>query len=128
MGYVIDVASEISGGIPIQNEITLPAHRPAFRIGQIAPGLQHPRFIRSPRDSYDVYNPIGKTDHEQQIVGYAISRRCQRSSVSGEPIVSRSSRALRPTALAFLASSARSASVNRMCFPRSRSLSSRFSA
>ena len=31
--------------------------------------LQHPRFIRSRRDASDVHNPIGKTDHEQQIVG-----------------------------------------------------------
>jgi hypothetical protein len=58
----------------------------------------------------------------------AISRRCQRSRVSGETTVTSSSSALRPTALAFLASGAWSASVNRIRFPRSRSLISRFSA
>ena len=58
----------------------------------------------------------------------ATNRRCHRISVSGETIVSSSNSALRPTALAFLASSARSASVNRMRFPRSRFLRRRFSA
>jgi hypothetical protein len=52
----------------------------------------------------------------------AISRRCQRSRVSGETIVASSSRALRPTAFAFLASSARSASVNRIRLPRATGL------
>jgi len=42
----------------------------------------------------------------------ATSRRCHRK-VSGDTIVSSSSKALRPTALAFRASSARSSSVNR---------------
>ena len=43
-------------------------------------------------------------------------------------MVSRFSRAFRPTALAFRARSARAASVNRMRLPRRRSVSNRFSA
>ena len=51
---------------------------------------------------------------------HARYRRCQRSRVSGETIVSSSSRALRATAVAFLASSACSVSLNRMRFRHSR--------
>ncbi len=58
----------------------------------------------------------------------ATNCRCQRIRVSGETRVSSSNRALRPTAFAFLASNVRSASVNRMRLPCSRSFSNRFSA
>jgi hypothetical protein len=53
----------------------------------------------------------------------ATQRRCQRNRVSGETMVSSSSRALRPTALALRARRARSAALNRIRFPRRRSLS-----
>lgn len=50
----------------LENFQALPSeatHRPALRNDQIADSLQHPRFIRSCRDSYDVHNQIAKTDH-----------------------------------------------------------------
>jgi hypothetical protein len=54
--------------------------------------------------------------------------RCHRNSISGHTIVSSFIKALRPTAFAFRPRSARSASVNRMRFPHSRSFRSWFSA
>ena len=49
----------------------------------------------------------------------ATNRRCHRSRVSGETIVSSSDNALRPTAFAFRTRSARSSSVNRSRLPLS---------
>ena len=58
----------------------------------------------------------------------ATNRRCHRNKVSGETMVSSSSKAFRSTALAFRVRRARPASVKRKRRLRSRSLSNRFSA
>jgi hypothetical protein len=49
-------------------QVALAVQRSRLRIGHVATHLQHPRFVWSGSDASDWYNPIGKTDHEQQIV------------------------------------------------------------
>ena len=50
--------------ISIDDQVTLRSKRPALLVDQVATNLQHPRFIRLRRDTRDMHDPVGKTDHE----------------------------------------------------------------
>src|SRR5258705_9264440 len=55
-------------GVAVDHQVALPTLWATLGIDESSTQLQHPRFLRSSRDSYYGHHPIGKTDHEQQIV------------------------------------------------------------